>query len=378
VLIRGYASGTLGRDVIDPGIWEFATYVDTTGLAQVEIQVFKYDGTTETQLITVTTGTIGAGEIVLDTAVYFAGSFAVNPSDRLVAKYYASTWLAGPLDVTLHHSGTEHYTHIHTPLATQHNDLAGLQGGSTDERYHTTLDQQGAMLGTDGYPDATNRFVTDSDPRFVTTQATADLALQIAIAGTDAVVVEAGSRTAADVFEAGTRLTADLELDARMDVLEDILGVGFSGTSTMYVGQVYSGGADIELVVVNGVVTSQVMPYYAWTDFTVSATGSVSSFVGQSSWGGAGTIVVDLLTGTRIAADDFMEAYTVGTINDQGGTISSGTGWFSSALIQDNLIHVYGSETFEAYTVGTVYGTGVSGTLDGGFGWAGTIVIWTY
>jgi len=110
----------------------------------------------------------------------------------------------------------------------------------------------------------------------------------------------------------------------------------------------------------------------------VCTTGSVSSFVGQSGWSGPGTIAVDLLTGTRIAADDFMEAYIVGTITNQGGTISSGTGWFASALIQDNLIRVYGSETFEAYTVGTVYGTGVSGTLDGGFGWAGTIVIWTY
>lgn len=384
VYVEGYLTNFIERTSIDGGIWEFNTYSAVSNGAQsaqivVETYLHALNGS-ETLLFTGTSAPVSSTSVALSPLIIAQGSFVSNLTDKLLVKY---AWLktSGPsVTTSLWHSGSEHASHIHTPIGYAHNDLGGLQGGTTEQYYHTTLDQQGAMLGTDGYPDATNRFVTDSDPRFVTISAVADLALQIAIAGTDAVVVEAGSRTAADVFEAGTRLAADLELDARLDSIEDILGQGFSGTSSMYVGQVYSGGADIELVVVNGMVTSQVLPYYAWNDFCVGVctTGSVSSFVGQSGWGGAGTVVVDLLNGTRIAADDFMDAYVVGTITNQGGTISSGTGWASSALIQDNLIRVYGSETFEAYTVGTVYGTGVSGTLDGGFGWAGTIVIWTY
>ena len=197
VLIRGYASGTLGRDSIDPGIWEFASYLSTTDSAQVEIQVYRYDGAAETLLISALTGTIN-GSVTLDTTNYFAGSFPVNPSDRIIAKYYASTWLTGPVDVNIHHSGTEHYTHIHTPLATQHNDLAGLQGGAPSERYHTTLDQQEALRGTSGYPSDANRYATGEDYR-----------LTLALTGTNTGTAALNRANAAfDIAVSGTQ-TAD-------------------------------------------------------------------------------------------------------------------------------------------------------------------------
>lgn len=416
VLIRGYASGTLGRDTIDPGIWEFATYVEVDGQAQVEIQVFVYDGVTENLIITATTGTLSPGSILLDTTNYFAGSFSVNPSDRIIAKYYASTWVAGSVNVTLYHSGTEHYTHIHTPLATQHNDLAGLQGGGTAERYHTTLDQQGAMLGTSGYPSAFNRYVTAEDNRMalitVGTQ-TADEAFDIAAAGTNlaftayiisqygtntgtaayllaqagtnAVITEQGTRSQADQFlqnqiivEQGTRSEKDQILQDEIDDINARLGLGFSGTSVLFIGQIYGGIVDTQLVLVDGMVTGRTLPYYAWSDSILATDGSISSITDHFGWNSNGTVVVDSQSGTRIMADDFMTSYGVGTVTDAGGTLTGGTGFTAAPFIATGFIHVYGSETFEAYTVGTVIGTGVSGTLSAGTGWDGTIVIWTY
>ncbi len=46
-----------------------------------------------------------------------------------------------------------------------HNNLGGLQGGTTGEYYHGTADTNAAWAGTDGTPSAANPFVTDSDPR---------------------------------------------------------------------------------------------------------------------------------------------------------------------------------------------------------------------
>lgn len=46
-----------------------------------------------------------------------------------------------------------------------HNNLSALQGGTTNEYYHNTLDTQNALAGTNGTPSAGNKFVTASDPK---------------------------------------------------------------------------------------------------------------------------------------------------------------------------------------------------------------------
>lgn len=50
-------------------------------------------------------------------------------------------------------------------LAASHNDLAGLQGGTSGEYYHTTETQFNALTGTNGTPGGSNAYVTDTDPR---------------------------------------------------------------------------------------------------------------------------------------------------------------------------------------------------------------------
>ena len=734
VYSEGYLTGIINRTVLDGGIWEFNTYSAVSNGAQsaqiiVETYLAALNGS-ETLLFAGTSAPVSSTSVTLSTLIIAQGTFATNLTDKLLVKYY---WLKNgnpSLTATMWHSGSDHASHIHTPIGFSHNDLGGLQGGATDQYYHTTLDQQGALRGTSGYPSDTNRYATGEDYRLAlatvgTTTADAalllasqgtnlamtayiiaqygtntgtyalnvaqeafalasapfpdlsnrlvsggvavwgtgytfsvvptvvnfngsvinysgttftletadptddridlviadingsifpatgtpstppappdydpqsqfqltfipvdanttsylqaervwiyqenlewtwatnsaihlnpnsitdpyagtkaiegtgvvngnyfqltaptqfdlsnydtlyfyikpkaswstrylrlewrvssggirvgnyvslangalgfdssnlnyqliaipmrlfgvpvgtllqtlrfteistassigffldDMALQVGVvqpgvsipdattvskgivelaqngesaaavvvqgndyrlalgaAGTSAVIIEQGTRSQEDQFlqnqivvEQGTRSQEDQFLQNQIGGITDILGKGFSGTFDLYLGQVYAGAADTKLVFVNGVVTSQIAPYYSWSDAMHYADGSISSLDDHSGWSANGTISIDSVSGTRILTEDFMDSYTVGTVNSAGGTLTGGTGWGGPAFIATSFIHVYGSETFETYTVGTVIGTGASGTLNGGIGWDGTIVIWTY
>jgi hypothetical protein len=41
--------------------------------------------------------------------------------------------------ITVPYNGTDHNTHVNSPLVNVHNDLAGLNGGTTNQYYHSTL-----------------------------------------------------------------------------------------------------------------------------------------------------------------------------------------------------------------------------------------------
>ena len=62
--------------------------------------------------------------------------------------------------ITVTYNGTEHNTHVNTPLVNVHNDLAGLNGGTSNEYYHSTLTE---YTGT-----GTGVFVRATSPTLVT------------------------------------------------------------------------------------------------------------------------------------------------------------------------------------------------------------------
>ena len=182
-LIESYISGTLNRTRIDAGVWEFDTYASVdygTATSSVMVEVYTRSiGGLETQLFTVNTGNLAVpASLVITQTVQ--GSYAISPNDKVVAKYYGITDSATPLTISIYHNGTDHYSHIHTPLGFLHNDLGGLQGGSPDQFYHVTFDQNNALTGVGGYPSATNQFVTTYDPRLV-----GDVAYALAQIGTN-------------------------------------------------------------------------------------------------------------------------------------------------------------------------------------------------
>ena len=351
VFIEGYISDVLNRTQIDAGIWEFNTYgqvSNTGGTSQFIIRIFKRTiSGSETELFNITSPDISSTTPILNTQITTQGSYATNITDKLVAKYSAITTRTLPTTVTLLHNGTAHYSHFHPPFIFAHNDLSGLQGGVNGQFYHVTLDQHNALIGTGAAPSNTNRFVT-----------------------ADTLAVEQGTRSQSVAFEAGTRLVSDTFLQGEIDVLNAALGISFLGTFTLYLGQVRGGQSDAQLTVINGVVTSQINPYYAWQDVLLCNDGSIGSFTGQSGWLNNGVIFTD--SGSGIKAEDLFVTYTVGTINSVGGTLSSGTGWTASPTVIDAYIHTWGSEPFGAYVLGTVTS---AGTLNQGLDWAGAPTI---
>lgn len=57
--------------------------------------------------------------------------------------------------ITVPYDGTEHNTHVNTPLVNIHNELAGLNGGTSNEYYHSTLAEY-TGTGTGVFVRATN------------------------------------------------------------------------------------------------------------------------------------------------------------------------------------------------------------------------------
>ena len=63
-------------------------------------------------------------------------AFTVAIADKLGSIVYGLS--NNTTTVTFVHNGTTHYSHFDTPLITLHNNLAGLQGGTSNEYYHLT------------------------------------------------------------------------------------------------------------------------------------------------------------------------------------------------------------------------------------------------
>lgn len=158
VLIHEYISDTaLGKTSIDAGIWEFNffSYVDHYHASFV-VDVYKRDvGGAETLLFSVETDSVSWIATALTSAVTVQQAFICNATDRLVVKISGKTSGNGDVILTLVHSGTQHYSHFHTPLILLHNDIAGLQGGAANEYYHLSSAVNTTLLGwsTSGIPD---------------------------------------------------------------------------------------------------------------------------------------------------------------------------------------------------------------------------------
>lgn len=195
--VEGYLGTYINRTLINGGIWEFNSFASIssgTDPANVIVEIYTRDiGGTETLLFSGTSGDVTSTSAQLVTSVVSAGSYNTALTDKLLAKYYFISSSPVLIAAALYHGGSEHDSHIHTPIGFAHNDLAGLQGGATNQFYHTTLDQNEALDGNLGYPSASNPFVTVEGLNYASGTLSAYAGSQIAI-------------------EQGTRAQADQEL----------------------------------------------------------------------------------------------------------------------------------------------------------------------
>jgi len=133
------ASGT-----IDGGIWTFNLYAKASiaGTNYITLNVYKRtSGGTETLLFSVNTPNIDSTALELYIVSTVQQPYTVNATDKIFVIVTATTTNLVNTVIAFAHSGTAHYSYINTPLLTLHNDLSGLQGGSSTERYHLTTAQ---------------------------------------------------------------------------------------------------------------------------------------------------------------------------------------------------------------------------------------------
>jgi hypothetical protein len=77
-------------------------------------------------------------------------SYPINANDKLSVAYYARTTAVINTTISLYINGIDNASYFITPIATRHNDLIGVQGGSSTELYHMTLGEYNILLNTSG------------------------------------------------------------------------------------------------------------------------------------------------------------------------------------------------------------------------------------
>ena len=77
------------------------------------------------------------------------GAFPIDVNDRLGQIGFVTTD-TGTRTIIATYNGTTHASYFNSPLVTLHNDLAGLQGGSSTERYHITQAEAIVVGNTSG------------------------------------------------------------------------------------------------------------------------------------------------------------------------------------------------------------------------------------
>lgn len=130
-------SGVVGGGGTTCTITTLSTYTNESGVA-FKIHKFMFtDATTEVNQLAV----------ALTTTTSAQPAFSVNATDKLSISYYART--TSTSDKTLYlYWGSNTYTNFTCPLLTLHNEMPGLQGGTSNEYYHLTSAQLGNLLPT--------------------------------------------------------------------------------------------------------------------------------------------------------------------------------------------------------------------------------------
>ena len=142
VLLKQFMSAPLGITSLDSDLWTFNLFAScdvTQDTSNITIRVSKSDdilGTNTTELFTASNGDINSLVAVPVLIEKTESSYSFLETDCLLVEILASTTHNSPVNVSLYYNDTDTNSHIHTPIKATHNQLQGLQGGSTTERYH--------------------------------------------------------------------------------------------------------------------------------------------------------------------------------------------------------------------------------------------------
>jgi len=83
------------------------------------------------KLFEVTTGEVDGSSAMLYETKTVQPEFAIDPTDAILVAYFAVATTGGDKTLSLYKNGSEHYSNIVTPLVLRHNDLEGLDEGTS-------------------------------------------------------------------------------------------------------------------------------------------------------------------------------------------------------------------------------------------------------
>ena len=119
------------------------------------------------------------------------GAFAVGLTDKLSLFFWASTDSVISRTISYYQDGTTENTSIITPLALDHNALAGLQGGTTGEYYHLTAAQK--TVATQAASGSQNGYLASADWTTFNNKQNALTFGDLTDVGTDGISVTSGT-----------------------------------------------------------------------------------------------------------------------------------------------------------------------------------------
>jgi hypothetical protein len=145
--------------------------ITLSGLIQTSTAMLRITGFTNTSTVTVTvlsgylnqstvaysihrwlftdsTTEVNNEAVGLITSKSIQPEFTTSLTDKLSIAYFARSTANRTL--YLYHGGVNYYTYFETPLAVLHNELAGIQGGATDEKYHLSSAKYTDLQNTTG------------------------------------------------------------------------------------------------------------------------------------------------------------------------------------------------------------------------------------
>lgn len=137
----------IGKTKLDAGIWQtnLFAYADHSTSCRITARFYKRNIlNAETLLFEVISPRIISVDPVNPDVLSLETpqqEYIVNTTDLVVVKFFVSTTRTSNTNITFYHSGSNFFSHIHTPLVPLHNDLKGLQGGTTGEYNHLTNSQ---------------------------------------------------------------------------------------------------------------------------------------------------------------------------------------------------------------------------------------------
>jgi hypothetical protein len=131
-------------------------------------------------------------------------AFTVALADRLGEVMFVTNSSANRT-VTIAFNGTDNTTNFQTPLITLHNNLAGLQGGASDQDYHLTAAEYTAS--------GTGVFVRQTGPALVNPTVSGVLQVTGSVQASSALRVGPGTDAASTMYISGSAGQNILEVD---------------------------------------------------------------------------------------------------------------------------------------------------------------------